>query len=517
MINNNGESTQGRTSSMWTEIAPYYFDVIGIACFSIWQNAQLRFFFPSSNGMSASPLLVFNLAAVALAVFCFVNYRRNTGRALPFVWFVGLIVVGTIAGSLGSGLVARSLLPLWGIYVAAVFSGFSVAALCYAWAFRLLSVSSERAFATIALAVLLASFLELLGMNVSSALIPWFLVLSGVGMCVCFIRQPDRGVAELVYRPTQVHDYTMLAIGLLVLAGALGIVAGSTANVCTEESMRELNVLVTVYGVICSMFCLAVVCIWRERLDWMAFMRVTPSVMLIGVLLNILYPDQSQYFLALTLFGWNAVRLLVFLFIVEVARKRIVSLSLIFPIAWSLLMAGHGVGVFIAQSFLPAYPETGDFAFMVVLVAILVSCSSMFILGNKLVLGLMASNPTAQLGETFVGAQAEEGADAHDAADSSSHAEEEPPGEVMAAGLASSDLPSSEGGFEVRCHAIAASHHLSAREEEVMVLLAKGNTRASIAKRLFISENTVRAHVKNIYAKLYIHSKQQLINMVDGD
>ena len=46
-------------------------------------------------------------------------------------------------------------------------------------------------------------------------------------------------------------------------------------------------------------------------------------------------------------------------------------------------------------------------------------------------------------------------------------------------------------------------------------LLARGNTRVSIADKLCISENTVRVHVKNIYAKLYIHSKQQLIDMVD--
>ena len=65
------------------------------------------------------------------------------------------------------------------------------------------------------------------------------------------------------------------------------------------------------------------------------------------------------------------------------------------------------------------------------------------------------------------------------------------------------------------CAVIAKKYALSEREGEVLDLLARGNTRMSIAEKLIISENTVRVHVKNIYAKLHIHSKQQLIDMVD--
>lgn len=66
------------------------------------------------------------------------------------------------------------------------------------------------------------------------------------------------------------------------------------------------------------------------------------------------------------------------------------------------------------------------------------------------------------------------------------------------------------------CATLAARHALSEREAEVLELLARGNTRQSIATKLVVSENTVRTHVKNIYAKLRIHSKQQLIDLVDG-
>ena len=57
---------------------------------------------------------------------------------------------------------------------------------------------------------------------------------------------------------------------------------------------------------------------------------------------------------------------------------------------------------------------------------------------------------------------------------------------------------------------------LSRREREVAALVARGYSVAAISRKLFISENTVRGHTKNIYRKLDVHSKQQLVDLVDG-
>ena len=63
---------------------------------------------------------------------------------------------------------------------------------------------------------------------------------------------------------------------------------------------------------------------------------------------------------------------------------------------------------------------------------------------------------------------------------------------------------------------IAKKYALSEREGEVLDLLARGNTRMSIAEKLIISENTVRGHVKHIYAKLGIHNKQELLDLFEA-
>lgn len=52
---------------------------------------------------------------------------------------------------------------------------------------------------------------------------------------------------------------------------------------------------------------------------------------------------------------------------------------------------------------------------------------------------------------------------------------------------------------------------LSAREAEVMALIAQGHSNAAIAERLFLAEKTVKNHVNRIYAKLGITSRAAAI------
>lgn len=70
--------------------------------------------------------------------------------------------------------------------------------------------------------------------------------------------------------------------------------------------------------------------------------------------------------------------------------------------------------------------------------------------------------------------------------------------------------------LSIRCDLIGRKYYLSQREIEIMHLFARGYTMGAIAKELFISENTVKTHVRRLYAKLEIHKKQQLFNMVNN-
>ena len=57
---------------------------------------------------------------------------------------------------------------------------------------------------------------------------------------------------------------------------------------------------------------------------------------------------------------------------------------------------------------------------------------------------------------------------------------------------------------------------LSAREVEVLLLLDEHLTTEEIAARLFISEHTVRSHVKSLLRKLGVSSRREALERLAG-
>ena len=52
---------------------------------------------------------------------------------------------------------------------------------------------------------------------------------------------------------------------------------------------------------------------------------------------------------------------------------------------------------------------------------------------------------------------------------------------------------------------------LSKREKEVLHLLCEGQSYRDIARKLYVSTNTVRFHLKNIYKKLQVNSRHEAV------
>ena len=63
------------------------------------------------------------------------------------------------------------------------------------------------------------------------------------------------------------------------------------------------------------------------------------------------------------------------------------------------------------------------------------------------------------------------------------------------------------GSFKIQ----PAQEELTKRESEVLTELCNGSSYKMIADKLFISEETVRKHLKNIYKKLEVHSKSEAV------
>ena len=57
---------------------------------------------------------------------------------------------------------------------------------------------------------------------------------------------------------------------------------------------------------------------------------------------------------------------------------------------------------------------------------------------------------------------------------------------------------------------------LSSRELEILDLFAQGRSANWIADNLTISKNTVRSHLRAIYTKLDVHTRQELLDFLRG-
>ncbi|MBM4447842.1 MAG: response regulator transcription factor [Chloroflexi bacterium] len=78
---------------------------------------------------------------------------------------------------------------------------------------------------------------------------------------------------------------------------------------------------------------------------------------------------------------------------------------------------------------------------------------------------------------------------------------------VMAAKLLT-EFKGSATGFKAKA-AVDEEAALSPREDEVLRLIAQGATNKEIADSLFISENTVKTHLRNIMDKLHLANRSQ--------
>jgi DNA-binding CsgD family transcriptional regulator len=77
--------------------------------------------------------------------------------------------------------------------------------------------------------------------------------------------------------------------------------------------------------------------------------------------------------------------------------------------------------------------------------------------------------------------------------------------------LAQTDRDDKTCAFELQ-----QQYTLTDRERDVMLLLAKGHSLDYIAEQMFLSPNTVKTYRNTLYAKLGVHKKQEVINLINS-
>ena len=194
-----------------------------------------------------------------------------------------------------------------------------------------------------------------------------------------------------------------------------------------------------------------------------------------------------------------------YLLLVGVFEQRL-SILLVFGLGFALFKVGPNyLGKYVVPNAMAASGVGGEVVdlFVIGMMALLLIVSFLF-LGR----GVYArSDQGALLGENSERTPRVDGLDMHVgiASDPSSAI---PNGRLTGIGVSGTD------GFEKAIGHLAAERGLTPRETDVMELMSRGYSYQAIADQLFLSLGTVQWHTKNVYRKLDVHTKQEVINLV---
>lgn len=89
--------------------------------------------------------------------------------------------------------------------------------------------------------------------------------------------------------------------------------------------------------------------------------------------------------------------------------------------------------------------------------------------------------------------------------------------ELRAAQIEAMEHQGKRGRFTQTVEALAEKYRLSAREAEAFRYLAMGYGNDRIAESMQCKGNTARTHTRNVYQKLDVHNREQLMRLVDDE
>ena len=470
------------------------------------------------------PDLFFNIVvacavvACSLAVILLVRSGRLKALSLPFLLPTGLLLAGNVCALLG----VFAYLPAdAALLVPGLLFGVGSVMLSLVW-IEVLAAQRPAAIATqIALSMLvnMVTSSTLSNMSSNAQMAASCLLLVVMAGCAAYVRRRLKrvGVSEdveidqdvaLAPPPTEApkgaYRSAFLTIGdSLVAFFVLEAVIGLLNSFMLAGSIQfEGSGTVSVAGTLCGImaFCIVVFVVQRTPLASTAFGVLVPVIAALLVFLPFLGEWYNLFFSTVLLGSYYFIALLVTYLIAVTARERRVSPYVLMGAASCIarmclavaLVGGYELGGM--QGGLFAEGED-TMRFLVIVVAIVYALSLAAVLVTR-------GRRRGRVEEARLAAVRAE------AGRALSEGGEGAAGEVVV---------DADQAFDARCAAVALNGGLTEREGELLRYLARGRTNAYIAGVLFVSENTVRSHVRNIYAKLGIHTRQQLIDLVEAE
>ena len=195
------------------------------------------------------------------------------------------------------------------------------------------------------------------------------------------------------------------------------------------------------------------------------------------------------YFYVLMGIAQTALIILLFLALADIARHSSYNPMLIFSVGWIAYALPFPLGDIVGSLFHSAASNSSLVMSVIVWILVIVT---LFFLDESSV-GKQPIFPELNDGE-----------------------DEDTPAKRIGAIHHSLDDNESTDMLSLRCAKLSNELRLTPREREVLELLVRGRSKVYIAEAFFVSENTIRGHVKRLYAKVGVHSKQELVDRVES-
>ncbi len=331
-----------------------------------------------------------------------------------------------------------------------------------------------------------------------------FAVLVGVEACLHRAAAGlSRPVSDPVVSPTSAAPSGLSLRGLLADWGptmlclaSLGFVTG-VSRTLTLAAVRETSELV--FESLACMLAVAVLllAVWRVRgrlVSPVVFYQVAFPVVATGlVVFSVVANDFTSSFAGLSYFVFELALIVAIVHCAQEsgggARGTLVAYGLVAGCAYMLLGLGTAVGY--------ALQQWGDGTATPVFFIVVIVC----IYALSLPLAVQARRRAPEK-------------DAHKATAGGRPA-------LSSAPVAEPDDPAALAAdahllFDRQARALAAGYGLTPRESEVLALVLAGLDSPTAATRLGLTDNTVRTHKKNLYRKLGVHSKQEILALLDA-
>lgn len=477
-------------TSLWGGVFPFFPDE--------FRTSQVTFSFMISQSLS---FLFMFLSSMASSYWGHGTFARVLPLGSTAASFVGsaLLIAALYLSDVQIGLVV----------LAGIFLGVGAAGFALTWQryFSSLSASFGNYFLLLATACgpIVFFVVYLVPIAVTVYLVPLVLV-PLCGLCaVLSDRAVDLGQPLFEDVPAENHrtyiqvirDYWRGAVAI----GSLGFISGLIrAILLSNAALGNLIIVISMLGALLASGVL--LWIWGRGtfvLDMRTVFLVLFPLTAAGLLAFPFLAGSLSPVLAGALYAvFTFASLVMLLQCMQVSRDRGINPLFVYGFFGSIIYLMQDVGLTLGYA-TNITLMLGTQAFLVVALA------GMFVLAMALYLmrGDARLRPTAHTVEKveFIGTPVRARDDAGE-------------GAKEGAGAAAEGAGTEDDDAE-RCRRIQKRYLLTNRETEIMELFAHGYSMPHIAELLVVSENTVRTHSKHLYAKLGIHKRQELIELLE--